>query len=1181
MIRRILAALMLILCSGVHLSAQEGYWILDSVTTLGEDEMDFDKKHDRIFNSGTSLSMVRPPSKIRYGHETDINLDISISGLDKLEGTTVGLLLYGYAKLEIFVQGTVDNVAKWTSAKLYSDASIHPQGIDLAGITPDGNYHMAIRFGINFPPGTANKDNVTGSGFHPFKPSRQAEIIYFYKYVDGNNLVEVTTVAGEDEGDDKGTGIPPWLIPPAILITGGEIIRRIRKNKGKDRKPEKKEEDSEDKEEEKGPSSFNMILFKEFGNTLNVGETYRVGVHIEEITAKGRHIDRPDLARQVKAQDGDNIRVVRSFMEGNRMMAEIEALNSDEPGIYQGNMLFSFISASGAFRNKVVFSIMGNLKVIFGQDNLTIPACFDDEIDLPFIVVGANDSTEISLNLNEVYNVRLEPDGEPGIFHALIRERSKKKMEPGAYEPFFLNVKAVRGGQETVESLPVYRFHMGLALDLNPTLPCYLAVKETSRGKKELDGSDYEVPKAYGHLAYFTWDSDTNRIETVNAVPTGFRIEAAESKENEFLTQLGICCVPTSTITDKGRTLELFCGRGVLDAPTRFKATITITADCGGGITETVQKEIAIASQPVRQFRSTEEAMSAYEADRRIGEGLINIQQWIFDHNEYSRLFPLYKLIDVMLDGYDGAYGYDKGQVDTVKSVFNRFINGDLLGANATPQTVTLADEMKLFCESFLQTSEDVENSMGFFTRLAVGVVTLGMSDVVFTGLKVVRDMKAEAERGGDTWDVFCVGAKCVTIEYLQDKAMEFGMGKLQDTIKKSPKVTGKIDAAKDALNRKIQDGKNFFADITGKKTTKIIEGSKNARSRARIEADDAIGKFRKDPQMSDLDKKIDEAFKNGKKHGKAKVEELQAAEWLMESNPTPENIKLYKKKVLDVQRDKFAMQQLNELPDGARTRAGFNKELDEVYKDVDADVRQILSEKGYNVDKKPFNATSSNKSDLSSGKKVTYDRDVTYKTVDGVEIPQKTAQEAYEKAFYKRTTGCDAPNAKVAREWAQMHDQCVVQKGSKVSYGDDLNPVIKDWDQKLHDAKGTGEVMTYKSTEWFEQTEQMIRKANTLDDKGLRLDMLEQALSKRQEATRQMVKQFKYVHERDLAAQTKGAISKISEKMRFGMEISSRLFSTGEDALTLGQVEAILKQNDLTLELLSLKLGQALEKIG
>ena len=258
-----------------------------------------------------------------------------------------------------------------------------------------------------------------------------------------------------------------------------------------------------------------------------------------------------------------------------------------------------------------------------------------------------------------------------------------------------------------------------------------------------------------------------------------------------------------------------------------------------------------------------------------------------------------------------------------------------------------------------------------------------------------------------------------------------------------------------------------------------------------------------------------------------------------------------------------------------------FNKELDNVYKDVDDEVRKILKEQGYDLDEKPFAATSSNKADLAEGKKVTFDRDVTYKTVDGKDVPQKAAQEAYEKAFYKRTTGIDAPSDKAAREWAQMHDQSVVQKGSKVSYEEDLNPVIKDWDQKLSNAEHTGDVMTYKSTEWFEQTNDMIKKANTLEDSGLRLDILEQALSKRQEAARQMVKQFRYVHERDLAAQTKGAISRISEKMRYGMEISSRLFSTGADQLTLGEAEAILAKNDLTLELLSHWLGKTLTTIG
>ncbi|MBQ0053176.1 MAG: hypothetical protein KBS89_01805, partial [Bacteroidales bacterium] len=720
------------------------------------------------------------------------------------------------------------------------------------------------------------------------------------------------------------------------------------------------------------------------------------------------------------------------------------------------------------------------------------------------------------------------------------------------------------GNSELADSIPLYRFHLGLKFDPHSNIPCYLQTSATGK---------VEVAKAYALLAWFDWDPETNDIVTIYPVPTDFRITAEGEKEQGYLDKLGICCRATATKTENGRQLEIFPCKGILDAPTRFKATISVTADCGKGRVETASKEVLIASQPVRQNVTS----AMYDEDKRIGDGLINIQSRIWNNGEYSRLFPLYKLIDVMLDGYDGAYGYDKDQVETVKDVYSRFLSGELAGANATAKRITLADEMRMFVDSFLQTSEEVENSMGFFTRMAVGVATLGMSETVFTSLQVARDMKATVENGGGVYDVFVVGVKAAAYEALTDFDVWKGVGK-----KFAPKQFEAAAKSVENLTKQAKEAAtDYFSETIGKRTKGILEKSKSVKSKAASQADEAIEAFKKHPEMSDLDKKLDQVYKNGQAHGKAKVDDLQAAQWLMENNPTPENVKLYKKKVLEVQRDKFAMHEMNKLADGNSTRATFNKELDNVYKDVDDEVRKILKEQGYDLDEKPFAATSSNKADLVEGKKVTFDRDVTYKTIDGGDVPQKVAEEAYEKAFYKRTTGIDAPSDKAAKEWAQMHDQSVVQKGSKVSYEEDLNPVIKDWDQKLSNPEHTGEVMTYKSTEWFVQTNQMIKKANTLEDSGLRLDMLEQALSKRQEATRQMVKQFRYVHERDLTAQTKGAVSRISEKMRYGMEISSRLFSTGADQLTLGEVEAILVKRDLTLELLSSWLGNTLTKIG
>ena len=994
-------------------------------------------------------------------------------------------------------------------------------------------------------------------------------------YLDTEGIDGIVDIVDIDSEADEEAGENGWVVPAAVvggLAIGGLALRGRRKKKAaakkskKASKDEKKksEEDKKDEDDEE-TAAYEMRIRKDFGDTLTPGDAaQKVYARIVRIPKAGPAATDPTLTSKISITGDGYLNVSGQSLAGEYMSALVEAPQSgsipDEAVVN-----FRLAGAGGSFTNRMHFKIAKS-EIIFFQENLTLPACSDDVWRLPFAVNGASKGTtaEACGSALDKYDVKIEPGEKDGLFYAVIKEKAKDKKEPGTWEQLSLGIKVISGAAEISDSLPLYRFHLGLKFAPHSTIPCYLQTSATGK---------IEVAKAYAQLAWFDWDPKTNDIVTLFPVPTDFKITAKGEKEQGYLDKLGICCRATSTTTENGRQLEICPCKGVLDAPTRFKATISITADCGQGRVETASKEVLIASQPVRQNVTS----AMYDEDKRIGDGLINIQSSIWNNGEYSRLFPLYKLIDVMLDGYDGAYGYDKHQVETVKDVYTRFLRGELAGANATAQRVTLADEMRMFVDSFLQTSEEVENSMGFFTRMAVGVATLGMSEAVFTSLQVARDMKATVEKGGGVYDVFVVGVKAAAWEALTDFDVWKGVGK-----KLAPK---QFEAAAKSVENMTKQAKeaasDYFSETIGKKTKGILENSKGVKSKVASQADEAIDAFKKHPEMSDLDKKLDQVYRNGQAHGKAKVEDLQAAQWLMESNPTPENVKLYKKKVLEVQRDKFAMHQMNSLTDGKSTRAAFNKELDNVYKDVDDEVRKILKEQGYDLDEKPFAATSSNKADLAEGKKVTFDRDVTYKTVDGKDVPQKAAQEAYEKAFYKRTTGIDAPSDKAAREWAQMHDQSVVQKGSRVSYEKDLNPVIKDWDQKLTNAEHTGKVMTYKSTEWFEQTEQMIWRANELEDSGLRLDMLEQALSKRQEATRQMVKQFRYVHERDLAAQTKGAISKISEKMRYGMEISSRLFSTGSDQLTLGEVEAILAKKDLTLELLSNWLGKTLTTIG
>ena len=142
---------------------------------------------------------------------------------------------------------------------------------------------------------------------------------------------------GGEEGESKGTFLPPWVIPVAVTTTGAVIGYKILRNRRKEEeeendpnkephdedeskaydKPEgetneegevpvknrmeEEKEEEDDDDEDKEPSTFKMILYKDFGSTLMVGDKPKlVGARIEEITAKGEKIDRSDLTAQIE-----------------------------------------------------------------------------------------------------------------------------------------------------------------------------------------------------------------------------------------------------------------------------------------------------------------------------------------------------------------------------------------------------------------------------------------------------------------------------------------------------------------------------------------------------------------------------------------------------------------------------------------------------------------------------------------------------------------------------------------------------------------------------------------------------------------------------------------------------------------------------------------------------------------
>ena len=1075
----------------------------------------------------------------------------------------------------------------------------------------------------------------------------------------GDTYVDASENAGEEQGVSIPTLIGSAVAGGAILI-GGKLVLKKKKNKKSRRpkkekrpknppprprapepapehrpepestpEPEQKQEPEQEQEEEQKPqSTYQMRVHKDFGDTITPGERLPIFARMVEITPDGQEKLAPDLTRKIRIYAKNYLRVDNEMMAGEYKAAYVTAPQTDKfPETAE--VIFEF---AGIYKVHMKFKI-GRMEILFGQENLTLPACYDGETRLPFVVSGASDKTivEVEVKPADYYAVQLECTENPQNYFVTIKEICKEKNEPGRCEQCSLHVTAGDAVQITAEEfLPMYRMHMGLQV-LVGGINCYLTKDEEGSRKQQYEwnrelkyqqeqlaadakAAGIELPDdlpgappppdlmkpaiTQGSMIIFDWDEESHQVLRIAPIPTAYSFKSDDPKNQDLLDKLGINCNVLPDPIDGRRAFEFQCGKAVLDPPTRFKAQVTITAEYNGK-TYTWTDEKLVRSQKIRGGGSMEGDMALLQADRHITERLIHIKQKIWDDGYYSNLFPLVHFIDLVMDGYDSAYGYDPGQIAKISDIWKRFLDGSFAGANGTPETVTLADEVSLYLNVFMDTAKEVEDSMGFLPRMILGVCTLGMSDAVFTGLSVVREMKAYVDNGGDsTWGAFCVGAKIVTFEYISEKVMDAGMKIGGAAARKTmPNLAKKVDNALDSAARTMDKGvekvKSFFTSKKGARSKLVIDESRAFKKQLDYDADKLIREERKKMKWTEAELEQDRIFHQGGVDATQKLNELQAAHDLVKANPTLANKKLYKQKMLEVQQSKPAMRRLGEMPNGKKYRAEYFKQLDEAYQNTNRKVRQDLADalnKKHGTkltadDIEVFNATSSSKADLLAGKRVTYDQDITWqvKGHSDIQIEQGMAQKIQNRRWYEECNGKMPPDDAIAERFAKKTDQSVVQAASPENYGsiDDLNRVLKDHNLPLLNPDRVGKTVTFKSTEWFNRCDDLMKVAQLEPDQILRERLMADAMYYRQEGVRQMVKQFKYVDARNLAAMCRGADSQLSKQMHLSIKLCSKMFETGPTCISLTTLEKMLAKNGLSLEMLAKATGDAMRNIG
>ena len=1018
-------------------------------------------------------------------------------------------------------------------------------------------------------------------------------------------------------------GVWPFTIPASVII--GLLGYMLTKGKLKE------EKDGEDLEH---PDPREMHIYKGFGDTLLVGDAPKqVFAKIVRKPRKGREVTDPMLTGLIKIQAGDNYMQVKDagmYQDWRTAWISVPETNNvpDETIVdfFVGN-------AGGSYMNHLHFKVDAG-EVLFGQDNLTLPARYEKEVRLPFLVVGMDDSQkDIEASIIDSagkpttnYDLEIEWNEKEQLYYAIIHDKvldeKKDKGVPGKYLSYTLCIKGQHKGGKTIEGyLPIYRYYMGLvfeAKDVKCFIEEYSPMNHFSNRfiAKQNDGKQYVPAETKTHLKFYDYNEEEHKILVYCPVPCDFSIKAIDESKQEMVDKLAIqlevrggAGEVTENKDSQGTFCLLRCCRAVLDAPNRLGAIIKVSV-MHNGKKVTCEQKVRLCSQPLRTYATDAAWNEGIKHDDRVREQLEHIEAEIYKRHMENNLFPLVKYIHFVLEGYSDEFGYDPKTVRTIFTTYTDVLTGRKYGANAEPpKPITLADDFQMFCLAWFQTAKKTNEDMGFLTRLFVGVCTLGCADVVFTAVEIVDNMYEYVDKGGDSvWGCFYVGAKVAVREYLMEYAMNKGMEKLGKVAKEAGLTPENM---KNALGEMADDIKNPFSTSSKGGTLKrAASNSKAAGKRAAANADDVLkrsGKHTKAPNGDSLD----DAVNFGRARAEQNLEDLRSICELCDMNPTPENLKLKKDLILKCQSDKQTLFLLKNADDELTSvRKEFNKTLETIYDETDDVVERELSKR---TGKKVVhnNASSSSKADLKSGKKVTYDRDTTYGYLDEdgtfhvlKEPSQEEITNLYNEKFHEKATGIKKTDTtklgelaeegvdinkyqkmekNLSDKYAGKMDQTNVQDvlNHPESYGEDLQRAL---DPKLHkealvDPDKVGRAVTYKGQERFARGEALLKEAELLTDPVEKLAKQSDAIGEMLEGCRQEVKVFdNFVDSRDIARIDINGVSKISDNLRAAIEV---MRTAEKGTTTLGQIDTALAALGYTRDMVAEEMGDVVRAIG
>ena len=551
-----------------------------------------------------------------------------------------------------------------------------------------------------------------------------------------------------------------------------------------------------------------MILWKNCGDTLELDDVpVQVGARIEEITAKGKHKDRPDLTAKIHISEKENVKVENQRQEGKYMIADVTAQTTQDGKCPEkATVSFVFENAVGRYVNNLIFKVEDASAILVGPA-LSFAAGQGKTLAMEFQLFGKLKEPE-SLNIKldgggtQYFEVSLEQAKEdPSIFRinlkecGVVSEEGKPKPIAGTIESYHCIIEATApDGKTFSEAFDVFRIHLGLRVEMR-ALKAYLVELESTIDHDIMPPKDSERRKKYAD-SYVEWqlmvvdEEDCGTIKNVkpdNDPVFIFEDDFTDSKlflprdKGRFIPDIGKfresgntffwniegneVPSPCDTLKFKYETVgklsdnNIYWGvvratGGYLVSPNRSHAKVTVKMTWRGQEFKEVLR-VPINSQPFREVNIPEGGdvtKALYEWDKREQkwkDNLEKIQQEILLDKRFEEIRPLFYKITVMLNGYNEAFGFDKEDYDAIMNIYRKFRNGEIGSAFAVRHTVNpMTEDDEAAWETLCAMDKD---GKVIALRIGLGIVTAGASEIIFTPLSSLVEMKEYVDKGGDS----------------------------------------------------------------------------------------------------------------------------------------------------------------------------------------------------------------------------------------------------------------------------------------------------------------------------------------------------------------------------------------------------------------------------------------------